>query len=86
LYGNRTLAKPSGLVLVLVFVHCRQPACHLSGRFLPLQQLELPSQLMERLMLQSGVLARVCLHHNTKQHMPGHLAAVLADYYGSRCV
>lgn len=63
---------------------CRQPACHLSGRFLPPQLLELPPQLMERLLLQPGVLARVCTHAVSQQPLPGHLADALAAYYSSR--
>lgn len=63
---------------------CRLAACHLSGRFLPPDRLELPPQLMERLLLDKEVLGRVCLHHTTQQPMPAHLAAALAAYYGSR--
>lgn len=67
-----------------LLVLCRQPACHLSGRFLPPQLLELPPQLMERLLLQPGVLARVCTHTVSQQPLPGHLAEALAAYYSSR--
>jgi Zn-dependent oligopeptidase len=64
---------------------CRQAACHLSGRFLPPELLELPPQLMERLMCEPDVLAGVCLHCDSQDHLPAHLATALAAYFSSRC-
>jgi len=69
-----------------ITVACRQPGCLLSGRFLPPYDLELPPQLMERLLLDPSVLACICLHQHSRQSLPAHVAAALADYYGSRWV
>ncbi|WIA35496.1 hypothetical protein OEZ86_003925 [Tetradesmus obliquus] len=62
----------------------RQPACHLSGRFLPPSLLEVPSQLFERLFTSPHILAQLCHHHQTAQPLPAHLAGPLASYYSRR--
>lgn len=69
-------------------LHCycqrRQPACHLSGRFLPPSLLEVPSQLFERLFTSPHILAQLCHHHQTAQPLPAHLAGPLTSYYSRR--
>ncbi|KAF6250594.1 hypothetical protein COO60DRAFT_795943 [Scenedesmus sp. NREL 46B-D3] len=67
-----------------LLLRCRQPACHLSGRFLPPALLEVPSQLFERLLTSPAHLAQLCRHHTTAQPLPPHLAGALASYYGQR--
>jgi hypothetical protein len=85
-FANQDKTAPLKLVLCCLFcvATCRQPACHLSGRFLPPSLLEVPSQLFERLFTSPTTLAQLCLHHHTAQTLPQHLANALASYYKQR--
>lgn len=62
----------------------RQPACHLSGRFIPPSLLEVPSQLIERLLTRPSVLMQLCRHHQAQQPLPADMAAALAAHYGCK--